>query len=210
MTILLHTEHHWRGASEFSRFGKRMNRSLTLTLWALGRLPSEQLPEVATDWLAKGLDSPSLRQLAGVGSPVMSEVGPLFEKVLAELEVAAPNKEEALMFLDRHYAQQIVEGTVSPYEGAQKIWWQVTNAFKKPSQLLLTFVGAASELEDLPERTLQDGYDRNKYASELESTIVSSARELLHERAEPGAPPNGGPAGSSGKSGVAEGPPSVS
>ena len=187
-----------------------MNRALTLSLWALGRLPSEQLPEVATDWLAKGFDSPSLRQLAGVGSPVMSEVGPLFEKVLAELEVTTPKKEEALMFLARDYAQQIVEGTVSPYEGARKIWWQVTNAFNKPRQLLLTFVGAASELEELQERTLQDGYNRKKYACELEATIVSSARELLNERAEPDASPNGGPATRLGNSGVAEGPPSVS
>jgi len=196
--------------AELGSFGKRMNRPLTLTLWALGRLPSEQLPQVATDWLAEGFDSPSLRQLAGVGSPVMSEVGPLFEKVLAELEIAAPKKEAALMFLARHYAQQIIEGGISPYDGARKIWWQITNALDKPGQLLLTFVGAASELEELPERTLQDGYDRKTYARELEATIVSGARELLNRTAEPDAPPNGGPPMPISNSGVAEGPPSVS
>ena len=187
-----------------------MNRPHILTLWALGRLPSEQLPQVATDWLAEGLDSPSLRQLAGAGSPVMSEVGPLFEKVLAELKIATPKKEEALMFLARLYAQQIIEGAVSPYDGARKIWWEVANAFDKRSQVLLAFVGAASELEDLPERTLKDGYDRKIYARELEATIVSRACELLNQSAEPGAPPNGGPATPAGNSGAAEGPPSVS
>jgi hypothetical protein len=187
-----------------------MNRSLTLTLWALGRLPSDQLPQVATDWLTEGLDSPSLRQLAGVGSPVMSEVGPLFEKVLAELEIVAPKKEAALVLLGRHYAQQIIEGAIPPYKGARSIWWEVTNAIDKPGQLLLTFVGAASELEDLPERTLEDGHDRTTYARELEATIVASARELLHQTAEPGAPPNGGPTAPVDNSGASEGPPSVS
>jgi len=187
-----------------------MSRSLTLTLWALHRLPSEQLPDVATDWLVSGLDSPSLRELAGLGSPVMSEAAPLFERALSELEIAVPTKHEALMSLARHHARQIVDGTVSPYDGARKIWWEVSSALDKPNTLLLTFVGAASELEELPDRTLQDGYDRRKYASELEDTIVSSAREVLNITAEPDAAPNGGPATQLGNSGVTEGPPSVS
>jgi len=187
-----------------------MSRSLTLTLWALHRLPSEQLPEVATDWLVSGLDSPSLCELAGLGSTVMSEAGPLFERALAELKITVPSEDEALMSLARHYARQIVEGAMSPYDGARKIWWEVYNALEKPNELLVTFVGAASELEDLPVRTFQDGYDRRKYASELEGTIVSTAREVLTVIAEPCAPLNGGRVTPVGNSGGTEGTPSVS
>lgn len=158
-----------------------MSRQTIVALWALGRLRSEQIPEIATDWLANGLDSPSLRRLAGVSAPVMSEVGPLFERALTELRVVTPQKSEALMRLARHYAQQIVDGTVSPYDGARKLWWDVANEVEKPSQLLLSFVGAASELDDLPGRTRQDGCDRQPYARELEDMIVSSARKLLTE-----------------------------
>jgi hypothetical protein len=158
-----------------------MNRELTLTFWVLRRLPSEELPRVAAEWLAEGLDSPSLRELAGVSSPQMSDVGPLFESALSELHFSPPKKEEALRFLARHFARQIVDGVISPYEGARKIWWQVSNEVEARDPLLLSFVGAASEIEDLPERTEQDGYDRKKYAQELEEMIVASARELLKE-----------------------------
>jgi hypothetical protein len=158
-----------------------MNRSLTLTLWALHRLESEELPKIAADWLAEGLDSRSLRELAGIAYAEMSEVGPLFDKALAELMIAIPKKDEALMFLARHYAQQIVDGVVTPYDGARKIWWQVSNSLDAHSQLLMPFVGAASELEDLPERTAEDGYDRKEYAAELEDSIISNARRLLEE-----------------------------
>jgi hypothetical protein len=156
-----------------------MNRELTLALWTLGRLPSEDLPAIATDWLAEGLDSRSLRELAGVASPVMSDAGPLFERAFCELSIVPPKKETALWFLARHHAQRIVEGVVTPYEGARQIWWEVSNELNAPDQLLLSFVGAASELEDLPERTAQDGHDRKKYARELEEMIFESARELL-------------------------------
>ena len=144
-------------------------------------MPSEELPRIGAEWLAEGLDSPSLRELAGTSSPQMSDVGPLFEKVLSELHFVLPKKEEALSLLARHYAQQIIDGVVSPYDGARKIWWQVSNELERSDPLLLSFVGAASEIEELPERTEQDGCDRQKYARELEEMIVASARQLLKE-----------------------------
>ena len=101
------------------------------------------------------------------------------------------------MVLARQYPQQIIEGSISPYEGARKIWREVANELETPSQLLLNFVGAASELEDLPERTLQDGHARTKYKADLEATIVSSAREVLNKTAEPIAAANRSPAAGS-------------
>lgn len=156
-----------------------MNRELTLVLWALARLPSENLPRVACEWLANGLDSSALRELAGISSPIMSDVGPLFKRALAELSIVPPKKDDALWFLARYHSTRIVDGVVTPYEGARRIWWEVSNELETPSQLLLSFVGAASELEDLPERTAQYGHDRKKCARELEEGIIESAREVL-------------------------------
>lgn len=156
-----------------------MDLSLTLALWALDRLSSDQLPLVAADWLSEGRDAPALRELAGIQSPAMSEVGPLFSRALSELRLIPPAKEEALGLLGHHYAQQIVEGVVSPYEGARMIWWQVANSMDRPSEILLSFVGAASELDDLSERSSEDGLDRAKYRRELEEMVVESARALL-------------------------------
>ena len=157
-----------------------MDHSLTLALWSLGRLKSEELPVIASTWLAGGLDSPSLRQLAGEASPIMSDVAPLFERSLAELELRAPGKEEALHRLARYYAERIINGTMSPHEGAGMIWWEVTNQLDTPSPLFLSFVGAASELDEIPD-ILEDGADRREYVRELETSIVANARKLLEE-----------------------------
>jgi hypothetical protein len=155
-----------------------MTRDHILALWTLGRLPSEDLPKLACAWLADGLDSRTLRELGGVCAPTMSEVGPLFDLALRELGIDPPKKEDALWFLARYHAKRIVDGVVTPYEGARKIWWEVSNSFEPSHQLLLSFVGAASELEDLPGRTAQDGHDRKKYARELEEGIIEAAQEV--------------------------------
>jgi hypothetical protein len=156
-----------------------MSPILTLALFKLGRLQSEELPQIATSWMVNGVDSPSLRQLAGLASPIMSEAGPLFEKTLAELQTPLPSKNDALMILARNFAQQIVDGTISPHNGAGQIWWRVSNEMDAHDPLLLPFVGAASELDDLDDRTLEDGHDRKNYREELTASIVASARGLL-------------------------------
>jgi hypothetical protein len=156
-----------------------MNIPLILAYWKLQRLRSEELPQIATDWMGVGMDSPALRELAGIEEPAMSTVGPLFERALRESGMHLPSRDEALMTLARHYAQQIVEGAMTPYEGARKIWWDVSNDYGEKLPILLRFVGAASEIEDLPERTLQDGINREQYIQELENLIMASAKELL-------------------------------
>lgn len=156
-----------------------MDSALTLVLWSLGRLRSEELPIVAGEWLSKGLDSASLRLLAGETSPIMSDAGPLFEKCLAELGFVAPNKNEALLALAKHCAQEIVDGNVTPYEGAGRICREVASQMDHPSPLFLSFVGAASELDDVPERSFDDGVDRSGYVRELDDSIIVSAKEML-------------------------------
>ncbi len=73
-----------------------MNPKQTVALWALNRIYSEQLPQIALQWLELGLDSPTLRILAGERNPIMSEVGPMFEAVLEELEFVVPTPREAI------------------------------------------------------------------------------------------------------------------
>jgi hypothetical protein len=156
-------------------------REMTLVHWALGRLSSDELPCIATEWLVAGLDSPALRELAGIVLPEVSEVGPLFDKALIELGMVLPIKQEALMDLARYHCQRIVAKVVSPYEGARAMWREVSYHVDCPNPMFPLFVGAASELEDLPERTFEDGSDRREYARELEETIMASAKAILAE-----------------------------
>ena len=95
---------------------------LVAAKWALGRVASEALPRIAVDALEAGLDTPSLRRLAGELHPLLAETGPLFEEVLWELGVAIPDKSRAALFIAKSYSTQITEGSLSPYEGAREIW----------------------------------------------------------------------------------------
>jgi hypothetical protein len=90
--------------------------------WVLGRLPTQALPAIATDALVAGLDSQALRELAGELHPTLDESGPLFEEILDEIGVGVPDRSRAGLVLAKAYATQIVDGTLSPQEGAQHIW----------------------------------------------------------------------------------------
>jgi hypothetical protein len=155
-----------------------MNQQHMLALWALGRLPSEELPRIAAEWLADGIDTPAIRELAGISSPEMPDVGPLFSKALSSTHLRELTRDEALRTIAQQYAQEIVEGKVTPHEGARKVWKEV-NLESGCDSLLSPFIGAASELEDLPDRTEKDGRDRETYRRQLNDLIISAARALL-------------------------------
>jgi hypothetical protein len=90
--------------------------------WVLGRIPSEALPQIAADLLEAGRDTRSLRRLAGEMQPTLGETGPLFEEVLDELGIAVPDRSRAGLVLAKAYAVQIIEGSLSAYDGARHIW----------------------------------------------------------------------------------------
>jgi hypothetical protein len=90
--------------------------------WALGLIPGEALPRIATDALEAGLDTPSLRLLAGEMRTTLGETGPIFDEALDELGVPVPDRSRAALVVAREYATQISDGTVSPYEGAREIF----------------------------------------------------------------------------------------
>ena len=97
-----------------------MNMEVITARWVLDLLPSEEIPKVATEALVEGFDTPSLRIIAGISNPVLSEIKPIFEKALQELQIAKSSREEAALILSRHYAQQIINGIITPYEGASE------------------------------------------------------------------------------------------
>src|SRR5262245_20523581 len=77
--------------------------------YALALLPSWSLPEIATQALTRDRDSSASRALAGLVGPSMSEAGPLFERMLEELHVHLPSREDAVRFLIRHCIQELAE-----------------------------------------------------------------------------------------------------
>jgi len=87
----------------------------------LGLLKGKILPDIATEALEEGEDSPSLRILAGLLEPSSDEGPILLEKVFQELEIPQPNRIEAAFQLSKDIAEKILEGQLSPYQGTKKI-----------------------------------------------------------------------------------------
>jgi hypothetical protein len=106
-------------------------------LWESDCLAREELPEVAVDALIAGLDSPSLRVLAGLNAARMDRAPDLLDRALQELgrrPVASlpPAREAAL------WAEAITAGAVPLLQGTHALWamWRKTNDGELKAALL--------------------------------------------------------------------------
>ena len=70
----------------------------------------EGVPEIATDALVRGLDSPALRVLAGQARWDVRDSSELFRVVLDELGIELPDPDRAQWNLARRTAGEIVAG----------------------------------------------------------------------------------------------------
>jgi hypothetical protein len=90
-----------------------LNLDQAEALWAVGRLPREGLPEVATAALLAGVeDSPSLRVLAGLAAAELDRAWDLFAQALQELGRPPPLARMSVQWAAVTQAQAIVSGTV--------------------------------------------------------------------------------------------------
>ena len=134
----------------------------------LNRFLPGDLINAAVDALSSGLDSRSLRILAGLTLSESNEELSMFKQALKELDMPLPDQHEAAMFLARDYAKQILEGDISALEGARRIW-DVSIIPHEHVAELDTFVYGASEWEDRPE-------DRELF----EKGIIAAAKGLVN------------------------------
>lgn len=135
--------------------------------FAIGLTTSDCLPEVAVRLLVEGRDSPALRRLAGLGESEIDEAASLFRQSLLEMGCMLPTPREAVLYLAREIALQIVKGEVPPYEGGKRIW-DLSSKIGHALLELHPFVYAASEWECRPR-------DR----AFLEQGILKEARTLV-------------------------------
>lgn len=137
--------------------------------WWFGKTPSSELPRVASDLLESGYDTESLRQVAGLDAGSQTDIDTLFERALKELGRIKLAREEAGLKLAKEVCREIVSGSLSPYQGARKIWWEIWEN-ERGLDRLRVFVGLASEYED-------DHKHREDYAN----AILREAQSLLSE-----------------------------
>ncbi|HWB20196.1 MAG TPA: hypothetical protein VG711_07850 [Phycisphaerales bacterium] len=150
---------------------RRLELDQLTAMYALGVLPVDVLPAAAVDALMAGHDSPSLRQLAGADGADAESIRSLFNRSLDELGIPMPSPSEAGLTWARRIADDIVRGTVTPYDGAKQIWVKVYTRFPQLTELR-PFVGFASEYED--DKAHREDYSR---------LILDECKKLLAGRA---------------------------
>ena len=100
------------------------NLSIASTLSALGWLRSDDLPYVAADAIANGMDSPALRELAGTSASDATEVGiELLTRVMSELALHPASPCAARLAVARQIAAAILDGTVAERVGTRRIYF---------------------------------------------------------------------------------------
>ena len=148
---------------------------LALAQWRLGRLRSAELPALAGAALDRGLDSPALRQLAGLPASIDYEAVDLLRQVARELDIPIPDEREALLALARSIARQIVDGDVPPYDGARQIWGLCGGDYPEE---LLAFVDAASDMDDFMLHKLAKPDQYEPLIAACEADIRRAAQQL--------------------------------
>jgi len=133
----------------------------------VGEQPSEELPDIAAHVLVGGeVDSPSLRELAGISRTEVRESRDLFLAAMTELGVDTP-RDDSYEELARFWAREMLAGSVSPYDGSRHIWWGAWEPLGRPSDLT-AFVGLASMWDDDPDH-------RTRY----EEDMLNEAERIL-------------------------------
>ncbi|WP_145261701.1 hypothetical protein [Planctomycetes bacterium Pan216] len=84
----------------------------------------------------------------------------LLEASIRESPATVPDGVAARRILARKYAEQIVDGTLSPYEGARRIWWELWTDCRELKELAI-FAGLASEYEDDSSEAHRSEYQRD-------------------------------------------------
>jgi len=145
---------------------------ISLSKYVLGRLAGEKIPEIALTLLENGYENDEILELIGMHKPTLQDGEKIFLKGLAKLSIQLPDVSGATYCLARQIAQMIIDGEITPYEGARKIWWDLANV-ENADRRLKSFIGLASEYEDS-----QNDEDRKVY----ERQILKESRILLNEK----------------------------
>ncbi len=123
---------------------------VALALWTLELLDSDQIPDVATLALQRGIDSQQLRVLAGTIPTPGASLRESFSSALQNLGVRLPPRDGATRVLAKCLALQILDRTLDPIDGARKMA-EIARAVGGGFSELDAFIYAESEAEDRPD-----------------------------------------------------------
>ena len=94
-------------------------------LYILNNLNSSKIVELAITWLLNGLFTDSLNDLFWEKEPEMYVVGPMFEKLMEELDIPTLTRIEAANIVILSTLTRIVQKEIEPEVGASSIYYDV-------------------------------------------------------------------------------------
>ncbi|MFB6622096.1 hypothetical protein ACFCWD_05950 [Streptomyces sp. NPDC056374] len=136
----------------------------------LGEQPTEDLPMIAAQALAGGLESPALIELAGLSRRDPSaDIRDLFVQTMTELGLPVPGVEEAWRERMLEAAEGMLTGCLTHYAASDEISWcachlERTDASTKIVDL---FTGLWSNWEDRPDERVSIERDMQLAAADL-------------------------------------------
>ncbi len=102
----------------------------------------------AADEVANGREEQKLVELAALWDTSAEAVDARLDALLVSLDIEPPSRSDAGRLIAGALAQDVVDGVVSPYDGARSIWLTVAAAVPEVEPELRAFVGLASEWAD--------------------------------------------------------------
>jgi len=105
-----------------------MKPETAIAHYNLGKLSSEDIVKLADLWLTQGLFTDSINLIAMEKTPVMSDVGPMLENAIAELDLPIPTKVEAAKIASKDVIEKMVSGEIDLVEGANFLYWDIHHA----------------------------------------------------------------------------------
>ena len=168
-----------------------MDAQRVAALYRLGVISSEEIKGYASACLEAGRWSPAIDDIVSAAQPIMSEVGPALEVVLAEEGVEIPDTEEAIWVVLRGYLDEIASGAVPPRAGMQRVISDVydaadlherTKEYVGDSHGLERLIGSFYGYDDLEERPTEvsvDGLYGEAAIEALGRHIVQLAQDWL-------------------------------
>lgn len=93
--------------------------------WRLGLLSPEDSTWVAASALQRGVDTQTIREVAGLLSPTRRDDGEKIERMFAELGAGVPETAVALQWLVPSLLLRIVEGDANEFDGVMGVIWKL-------------------------------------------------------------------------------------
>jgi hypothetical protein len=155
--------------------------------YAIGKLESSTLPDIATDALIEGIESPSLAKLAGENPDAgLSELGPIFERALIELAIKLPSREQMASVTLWYFANELSRPDLDPLELVPKVRHFILDNkdLIKPEDEAEVFLIMYSELIDV-EDSHDDLLHKSSEADALRQSIRHDALAYAARHKEP-------------------------